>query len=435
MTQTIKPLIVLCLLAVAGVVQAGLPIEQWKTKKGAQVLFVESRGLPMVQFRLIFDAGSARDVGRQAGIARFTNHMLKQGAGELDADDIATRFEDVGAQFSVDSQRDMATVSLRSLSDARVLGPAVDLLAKILASPTFSEKSLQRERVRALTGLELERQSPSEIAQRRFNERLYADHPYQQYPSGDAKGLKAIGRKELVDYHHQYYVAANAVIAIIGDISQRQARDIAERLVGGLPKGQAAPPIPAVPVRKSASREHISFPSKQSHIFIGQPGIKRGDPDYFPLYVGNYILGGGGLVSRLSEEVREKKGLAYSVYSYFLPMRAPGPFTIGLQTKNSQIDQALVIVNRVVKEFVESGPSAKEMDAAKKNLSGGFPLRIDSNQKIAEYLALIGFYGLPLSYLDDFVANVEAVTVEQVRDAFRRRLHPESMLTVIVGGK
>ncbi|HEC13737.1 MAG TPA: insulinase family protein [Acidiferrobacteraceae bacterium] len=435
MPQGIKSLIVLCLLAAAGVAQAGLPIEQWETKKGAQVLFVESRGLPMVQFQLVFDAGSARDVGRQAGIAKLTNQMLKQGAGGLDADDIATRFGDVGAQFSVDSQRDMATLSLRSLSDTSALDPAVDLLAKILASPSFSEKSLQRERVRALTRLELERQSPSEIAQRRFYERLFAGHPYQQYPSGDARGLKAIGRKDLVDYHRQYYVAANAVIAIIGDISQRQAKDIAERLVGGLPKGQAAPPIPPVPMRKSASREYIAFPSKQSHIFMGQPGIKRKDPDYFPLYVGNYTLGGGGLVSRLSEEVREKKGLAYSVYSYFLPMRALGPFTVGLQTKNSQIDKALAIVNRVIKEFVETGPSAEELDAAKKNLSGGFPLRIDSNQKIAEYLALIGFYGLPLSYLDDFVAKVEAVTVEQVRDAYRRRVHPERMLTVIVGGK
>lgn len=435
MPQVIKLIIILCSLAATGMAQAGLPIEQWRTKNGAQVLFVESRGLPMVQFRLVFDAGSARDSEGRAGIARLTNHMLKQGAGGLDADDIATRFEDVGAELSLDSQRDMATVELRSLSDLAVLDPAVDLLAKILASPTFSEKSLQRERVRALTGLELERQSPSAIAQRSFNETLFVGHPYQHYPSGDAAGLKAIGRKDLVDYHRQYYVAANAVIAIIGDISRIQAKDIAERLVGGLPKGQAAPPLPAVPIRKSASRKHITFPSKQSHLFIGQPGIKRGDPDYFPLYVGNYILGGGGLVSRLSEEVREKRGLAYSVYSYFVPMRASGPFVIGLQTKNSQIDKALAIVNRIVKEFVETGPTAEEMDAAKKNLSGGFPLRIDSNQKIAEYLALIGFYGLTLSYLDDFVANVEAVTVEQVRDAYRRRVHPERMLTIIVGGK
>ena len=162
--------------------------------------------------------------------------------------------------------------------------------------------------------------------------------------------------------------------------------------------------------------------------------MARNDPDFYPLYLGNFVLGGSGLVSRLSQEVREKRSLSYSVYSYFMPLREPGPFLLGLQTKNSQRAEALAVVRRVLKEFVEKGPTPEELAAAKKNVTGGFPLRIDSNRKIAEYLTVIGFYNLPLTYIDDFIPRIEAVTAEQIRDAFRRRVHPERMLTVVVGG-
>jgi zinc protease len=167
---------------------------------------------------------------------------------------------------------------------------------------------------------------------------------------------------------------------------------------------------------------------------MGGPGMSRRDPDYFSLYVGNHILGGGGLVSRLNEEIREKRGLSYSVYSYFSPMRRKGPYVLGLQTRNDQVGQALEIARETVKRFIKEGPTAEELEAAKKNITGGFPLRIDSNAEIVEYIAMIGFYGLPLDYLDTFSANVEAVTREQIRDAFRRRVVPDRMVTVVVGG-
>jgi zinc protease len=162
--------------------------------------------------------------------------------------------------------------------------------------------------------------------------------------------------------------------------------------------------------------------------------MRRGDPDYFPLYVGNYILGGGGLVSRLSMEVREKRGLSYSVYSYFLPLRKAGPLIVGLQTKNAQRDQALKLVRQVISDFVAKGPTEQELNAAKKHITGGFPLRLDSNGKIAENLAVIAFYGLPLTYLDDFIPRIESVTAAQIRNAFRQRVHPDQMVTVVVGG-
>jgi zinc protease len=177
----------------------------------------------------------------------------------------------------------------------------------------------------------------------------------------------------------------------------------------------------------------MPHPATQAHILLGYPGITRTDPDYFPLWVGNYILGGGGFVSRLTEEVRQKRGYAYSVYSYFMPLREAGPFQIGLQTKKEQAEEALDVVRATLDEFIAKGPSEKELKAAKDNIIGGFPLRIDSNRKIADYLAMIGFYGLPLSYLEDFPKNVEKVTAAQIRDAFRRRIDPGRLVTVVVG--
>jgi len=184
----------------------------------------------------------------------------------------------------------------------------------------------------------------------------------------------------------------------------------------------------------AAAERHIEHPSSQTHILIGQPGMRRDDPDYFALYVGNYVLGGGGLVSRLNAEVREKRGLSYSVYSYFLPMAQQGPFQMGLQTRNDQADEALKVLRATLAQYVTEGPTAAELEAAKKNITGGQALRIDSNRKILEYLAVIGFYDLPLDYLETFNAKVEALTLDRIHDAFERRLQPERMLTVRVGG-
>ena len=176
----------------------------------------------------------------------------------------------------------------------------------------------------------------------------------------------------------------------------------------------------------------LDYPASQAHIFLGMPAIARGDPDFFPLLVGNYTLGGGGFVSRLMQEVREKRGYAYSVYSYFSPMRQAGPFQIGLQTKKAQAGEALQVVRRVLDDFLAQGPSAAELKAAKDNLIGSFPLRLDSNRNILEHAAMIGFYGLPLDYLDNYQARVQAVSAEDIRRAFARHLQPGQLVTVTV---
>jgi zinc protease len=180
--------------------------------------------------------------------------------------------------------------------------------------------------------------------------------------------------------------------------------------------------------------QRIDFPSSQTHVYLGQPGMRRGDPDYFPLYVGNHILGGSGLVSLLMHEVREKRGLSYSTYSYFAPMAVRGPMIMGLQTKNDQAEEARGVLLDTLQRFIDEGPTDDELDAALKNITGGFPLRIDSNSDVVSYLSVIGFYDLPLDYLDRFTDRVSSVTKEQIRDAYRRRVHPQRLAMVLVGG-
>jgi zinc protease len=331
----------------------------------------------------------------------------------------------------------MAFVSMRSLTREPALETALTTLTEVLARPSFPDPDLERVRQNTLTALRQAEQDPGTVAQKALYRAIYGTHPYAGDPLGTATGVKGLTRADLVRFHARYYAARNAVVAIIGALPQDQAEAIAARLTGDLPGGvgggeQAAPPPPVEPLT-AGSVEAIDFTSSQTHVFMGQPGMRRGDPDYFPLYVGNHILGGSGLVSLLMEQVREKRGLSYSVYSYFLPMRVDGPFLMGLQTKNDQAEQASAVLLATLRRFIEEGPTEEELAAAKKNITGGFPLRIAGNAKVVEYLAMIGFYGLPLDYLDRFTAQVEAVNAEQIRDAFARRIYPDRLAVVNVG--
>jgi len=425
----------LTLLAVlpAALAWANPDIQHWKTSNGAQVLFVRSPDLPMVDLRVVFHAGSARD-GDQSGVASLTSRMLSTGAGGLDADQIASRFGDLGADFGAGSERDMAWVSLRSLSEAKLLDPAVDTLATVLTQPSFPVADFAREQKRTLAALEQEQQSPGAVATRAFYKALYGNHPYASMPMGTADSVKALTRDDLVAFHKRYYVARNAVVAIVGDLDQAAAKALAERAVGKLPAGEAASALPPVPALAASKVVRIKRPTTQTHILMGQPGDYRGDPDYFVLYVGNHALGGGGLVSRLADEVREKRGLSYSVYSYFVPMARKGPFMMGAQTRNDQTAETIKVMRATLDKYLKQGITAKELKASKENITGGFPLHIASNKDIVGYLAMIGFYHLPLDYLDKFNGKIEAVTRKQIDTVMRARVHPDRMITVIVGG-
>ncbi|PVV18709.1 MAG: peptidase M16, partial [gamma proteobacterium symbiont of Ctena orbiculata] len=346
---------------------------------------------------------------------------------------IAERMEGVGAQLDTGSLRDMAWVSVRSLTESKALALALETMSKVVAEPSFAEEDIERLRQSILAGLVQDEQSPGSLGKKRLYQLVFGDHPYASDPDGTIESVKAITRADIVATHKRLYVAKNALVAIVGAVNRSQAESIAEQVTHGLEPGEQVAKLPQVAPLQGAIDEQIPFPSTQSHLYIGQPGMRRGDPDYFTLYVGNHILGGSGLVSLLSNEVREKRGLSYSVYSYFLPMRQTGLFQLGLQTKNEQAGEALQVVRETLKRFIREGPSEKELEAAKQNITGGFPLRIASNGKIVEYLAVIGFYDLPLDYLDRFTDKVAAVTREQIQDAFQRRIDPDRLVRVQVG--
>lgn len=413
---------------------AGPAIEHWTTDNGAGVYHVHAPELPMVDIKVVFNAGAARD-GELPGLARMTSAMLDEGAAGMDADAIAEMFSRVGARYGASAERDMAVFSLRSLSEPELLETALNTFAAVLTQAEFPAASLERIRRQALTGLQAEKQSPSALASRAFHRALYGEHPYARMPAGDEDSVKRITRDDLQSYYQRYFVARNATVAIVGDIDRAQAQQVVSQLLAAMPAGEPAPALPEVPALTEAASVVIGHPSTQTTILMGQVGVSRDDPDYFPLYVGNHILGGSGLVSRLSDEIREKRGLSYSVYSFFRPMLREGPYQFGLQTRNDQAQQALEVMHDTLRQFVEQGPSEAELEAATQNITGGFALRIDSNSEIADYLAMMGFYGLPLDYLDRFNDRVDAVTVDAIRDAFTRRVNPDNMLTVLVGGE
>ena len=413
-------------------------IQEWKTNNGVKVLYVYAPELPMVDIRAVFDAGSVRD-GQSRGVGKLANalitHGAKMGNKKLSVDDVSERIDSIGARFGTSFSKDKAEITLRTLTDAPLLQKAVSTMQAVINAPTFDAKEMERVRKQLLISFEGRKQSPGTIAKEMFYKGLYKQHPYAFPNVGNEKSVKKIKRKNIVAFYKKYYVAKNALLTIVGDVDKIKAHSLAEQIVGKLPVGKKAPSLSSVKDLASGSMLHKDFPSSQTHILMGQPGIHRKDKDYFTLYVANHILGGSGFGSRIMEEIREKRGLAYSSYSYFVPMLKRGPFLMGMQTSNNQTKEAIMVLKQTLNDYIESGPTEKELIHSKKNITGGFPLRIDSNKDISNYLSVIGFYQLPLTYLDDFNKRIESVTTDKIKDALKRRINPDKMFTVTVGSR
>ena len=427
-----KRCVLILLCCFMRVATAAPDIQYWETDKGVRVYFVETHEIPMATIKILFDAGSSRDEGGP-GVAILTSALLAEGAGGLSDDQISRNFENLGANFGSGAGRDFAFVSLQNLSDPEQLGKAAENLRRVISRPDFPPAAFERERSRILTGIRQKQQSPGDIANDAFYTAVYGEHPYAHAPEGTEESVKLITRRDIESFYHRYYVANNAIVALVGDLDRARAEQFVTALFSELPQGARAPALPAVQPLKEARTVKIDHPSTQTHIMVGQPGIRRDDPDLFPLYVGNNVLGGGMMTSRLFAEIREKRGLSYNTYSYFLPMRQSGPFVAGLQTRSGQAEEALALLKQQLQEYVRNGPTEGELKATQKYLTGGFPLRIDSNKDIIEYLAMIGFYGLPLDYLDKYTQRVMDVTVRQIREGFQQKLSPDQMVTVLVG--
>lgn len=415
---------------------AALPIQQWMTENGSKVLFVETHAIPVLDISVEFDAGSRRDPEGKSGLAALTNGSLDKGILPIYGDGVSESkildtFADTGALRSSKITMDRAGYTLRVLSDQAESKKAIQLMSRLLATPSFPEELLERDKTRLVASIKEEMTRPEAIAIKTFKQDIYNDHPYGKSPSPES--VVSITRDDLVSFHKTHYVANRALISIVGDIDKERAREIAAEISRDLPTSSQE--LPALPIVKTnfGKTEAVSHPATQAHVLLGMPAVKRGDPDFFALTVGNYILGGGGFSSRLMQEVREKRGLSYSVYSKFQPMLQEGPFIVGLQTEKKQVDEALKVAQSTLDTFLKEGPTVAELQSAKGHLVNSFAMQIDNNRKVLELISLIGYYQLPLDYLDTWTANVQRVTAEDVKAAMNRKLSTEKMVTVVVG--
>jgi zinc protease len=427
---------------------AAIPIQHWTQPSGAKVYLVESPSIPMVDFQIDFDTGSRRDPADKAGLARVTAGMASKGitaartpgAGPYDAaldeNQLSEAWADLGAGFGANAGSDRMSFSLRSLNYLDLLGKAVQLASRQLADPSFPDAIWQRERQRMSASIREANTKPATIVGHAFAAAVYGTHPYG-YEVTEAS-LAKISVEDMRQAYRRGIEPCRAKISIVGAVTRAQADALVTQLLSRLPDAASGRCEPLAPVAEVAAlaapvERAIPFASAQAHVLIGQPGYKRSDPDHFALVIGNYTLGGGGFVSRLTQEVREKRGLSYSVYSYFSPGLHAGAFTVGLQTRPDQTAQAVQVSRDVLARFVAEGPTPAELKAAKDNLIGGFPLLIDSNRKLLDNVANIAWNNLPLDYLDTWTRQIERVTAADIKAAFARKLQPQRMVTVTVG--
>jgi zinc protease len=419
-----------------------LPIQHWTEPSGAKVYLVESPVIPMVDVQIDFDAGSRRDPAGQSGLASAVAAMASKGVKAignepaLDENALGEAWADLGASFEAGADNDALRYSLRSLTEPPLLDKAARLAARQIGEPSFPADVWPRDRARWSASIKESLTRPSTLANHAFEAAVYGSHPYGVQTT--AETLARINVADMQAFHTQHIGACRAKVSIVGAVSRAQAQTLVATLLSRLPAASGCAPLPPVGeinALTAPAEQNIPFASAQAHVLIGQPGFQRRDPDFLALLVGNHILGGGGFVSRLTNEVREKRGLSYSVYSYFASGLHAGAFTVGLQTRPDQAAQAVKVSRDVIARFVAEGPTEAELRAAKDNLIGGFALLIDSNKKLLGNVANIAWNDLPLDYLDQWSQKVEALTLADVRTAMAKKLQPERMVTVVVGGK
>ncbi|MBU1442633.1 MAG: insulinase family protein [Gammaproteobacteria bacterium] len=423
---------------------AGIPIEHWTLPSGAGIYLVRTDALPIVDAQVDFDAGGRRDPKAMAGLADATADMIEKGvraegdSPAMDQNALGEAWADLGANFDVSAGSERMSFSLRSLSDPQLLDKAVRLAARQIGEPAFPQDVWQRERERLDAAIREANTRPATVAGRAFSQAVYRGHPYG-FEATEAT-LARIDTTTMRQHYERLVQPCRAKLTVVGAVTRSQADSIATTLLSRLASRSssagcaALPAVPEVAPLAESKDINLPFDSAQAHVLIGEPGYRRADPDHFALVLGNYILGGGGFVSRLTEEVREKRGLAYSVYSAFSPGLHAGAFRIGFQTRPDQVGDAVAVTKGVLAKFVAQGPTAAELQAAKDNLIGGFPLLLDSNRKLLGNVANIAWNDLPPDYLDTWTARMNAVTVADVKAAFARKLQPDRMVTVVVGG-
>ncbi len=409
-------------------------IQHWINDADVPVYFVHISELPMVDIELRFARSGSAHEGEKYGLASMTAGMLHQGAAGMNADEIAETFSGLGARTGASSGSDSSQTSLRSLTEPQYFDRALETWFKVFSSPDFPEEQFERRRKNVLTGIESRRQNPGAIANEAFRKAVYGDHPYGHPGSGTRETVTALTLGDLRRFHQKHYVTSNLIITMVGAISRGQAARIADRLSAALATGEPAEALPPAPALKEAVTVRIPFPSEQAHVKIGQTLVKNDHPEKHALLLGNRILGSTGFGSRLLEEIRVKRGLAYSAGSRIRLPASTGVFLVSFQTRLDQVDEAIATAHEVLNEFVASGPTEEEIELALDGIRGDSVFKTDSNGRIMAEVSSMAFHKKNLDHFRDYVRRFEKESRGSVAAAYRKHLKPGNMVTVIVGG-
>ena len=426
----------LIIMILPNITQANIEISEYETSNGIKVLYSKSENIPMIDIKITFDAGSNRD-GNLKGLSMLTHNLLDEGTTKLSAEEIASSFESTGAVFNTSVNKDKSSISLRSLADKKYLGPSLKTFLNILSDSTFPQKELSLQKDRTVSTIIEDESDPSDVSMNLFFKEIYKNYAYG-YPSiGEKSIIKNISRKDIINFYKNNLNQKTAKIAIVSSLSKKDVEALSEKISKSLERKDILINKNTIQLKKDNKEKFIfkKFNSEQAHIYIGGLAIKRGAKNHLPLYVGNYIFGGSGFSARLMQELRVKRGYTYGVYSYIYPMKNIGPFVIGIETKSEQAQISVELIHNMLQEFIENGPTNEEIKHAKEAIINGFPLRVDSNSDILNYLSMINYYNLPMDYLAKFTENISKITKKDIISAFTEEIDYKNLTTLVVGNE
>ncbi len=398
---------------------------------GIEVWLVEDHSVPLVAMKFAFDGGNAQDPADKPGVAHFVSAMLDEGAGDLDSRAFQERMEELAMRLSFDDSRDAFYGSFQSLSE--YLQDAAGLARLALEKPRFDADAVERIRGQLLASLAFAAKDPQRVASDAWFAAAFPDHPYGLASSGTPESVKAITADDLRSFVASTFARDNLKVVVVGDVTAEAAGKLVDDVFGGLPEKSKLAEVAKATFPQGGMQKVIELDVPQSVAVFGLPALARKDPDFIPAFVLNHILGGGGFSSKLMEEVREKRGLAYSVYSYLNPLDQASVMQGSVATKNEAIAESLTVIRAELEKIAKDGISEADLKAAKDYLTGSYALRFDSNSKIASQLLGIRVEELGIDYVDTRNAQIEAVTLDDIRRAASRFLDPNDLLTVIVG--
>lgn len=403
-------------------------------KNGITMLFVETHALPIVNISVAIKAGAIYDPPEKGGVASLTSALLDEGTKNRSSKQIAEEIDFIGGKLSASGGEDFSSASLVVLK--KDLKTGMDLLSDILLNPAFPDEELERKKKETIASIISEKDDPGAVVSKAFYKAVFPGHPYGIPVEGDEESVGKITRDDIVRFYQQYYKPNNAIIAVVGDLGYKEAVALIEEYFRQWGKSRITPPdAPAVTKVTKKGSILIDRNITQANILLGHTGISRDNPDYYAVSVMNYILGGGGFQSRLTQEIRDKKGLAYSVYSQFDVNKYPGAFSVEIQTKNESALEALEGIKAELKKIRDEQVSDEELKDAKSYITGSFPLKFDTNAKISNFLVQIEFYNLGLDYLKEYLKKIEGITKDDIMRVAKKYIDTENYIMVAVGNQ